>query len=65
MLIFCPMRRLRSVDLPTLGRPTRAIKPQRKFFDNTELARIFQLFKHSTGSLLFGLTATPGAALCG
>jgi len=28
-------------------------------------ARIFQLFEHSPGGLLFGLTATPGAALRG
>ena len=29
MLIFCPTRALSSVDLPTLGRPTMAIRPQR------------------------------------
>jgi hypothetical protein len=25
MLIFCPSKRFSNVDLPTLGRPTRAI----------------------------------------
>ena len=28
MLIFCPTKRLSSVDLPTFGRPTMAMKPQ-------------------------------------
>src|SRR5207245_11281297 len=30
MLTFCPTSRLRSVDLPTFGRPTIATWPQRK-----------------------------------
>jgi hypothetical protein len=29
MLIFCPTSALSSVDLPTLGRPTMATRPQR------------------------------------
>src|SRR6185369_16835805 len=42
MLIFSPTSRLSSVDLPTLGRPTMAIYPERIFFMPALPSRLFR-----------------------
>jgi hypothetical protein len=46
--IFSPRRELRSVDLPTFGRPTMAMKPDRKSFSSAMGVEYLKKAFHAT-----------------
>src|SRR5690242_1718428 len=56
MLIFSPMRAFNSVDLPTLGRPTIATRPQRPAVV-LSVSLTGQYRQHGRGGFLLGAAA--------
>ena len=56
MAIFSPTRRLRRVDLPTLGRPTIGTTPERKSLLGSFNLLLFLLFDGIADETLDGLT---------